>query len=134
MADIWAMVLRGCSVIIMVVWYTALTNAEFVYLPGVGHNGLIEVQVLYALSATYLGTLLSTFLEKKEASLKLMSPVRPFSEATWKSIVNTVVGLSDILQVTLHWNPVALHRTPPAHYHGVRSGPSGVLLGLTAGC
>jgi len=70
LADMVAMVRRGCSVVIMVWWYNTLYNTEFLNVPGDGSWYLkLEVQILYTLALTYLSTILSTRLEAGEIVL-----------------------------------------------------------------
>ena len=72
--DTWSMVARGLSVIVMVQWYDAcvhIPNPKGATVdPACVHHAVgYRLDVLWAFTSTYLGTLLSTYLERMENGL-----------------------------------------------------------------
>jgi hypothetical protein len=97
--DSWAMVLRGCSVVIMVVWYGTLSSTTFLFLPtNPGFFLKLELQVLYTVAITYVATILSTMLEKSEHGL--VESGKCCGLKLSGGLINTLKGLSDVLQMT----------------------------------
>jgi len=94
--DVWAMVSRGCSVIVMVLWYYTINNALFFYVPtgtSTSHPLAIELQTLYAIGISSLGATVSTKLELWEIHIKGRG---------WRPAqVESLVGFSDLTQSTI---------------------------------
>ena len=115
--DFWAVVLRAFSVTIMVVWTKVLNSAIFVIVPKASSESLmLEMQVLYAFTITYIVTIVSPVQGRAEkALLATIQPGESFllgddpsSQGwcvvpNWTATVKAVCGLSDVLQLVYAW-------------------------------
>ena len=99
--DFWQMLARGLSVTVMVLWYDTsvrfLTYGESQYTD----HRKTKLHVLWAVSITYCGSVLSTGLEQLEIDLKSRS--KKLAAGLRDLRVECVVTYSDLLQDSLAW-------------------------------